>query len=138
MIRESDWVVVIRHLVGTPFGWNARGPDAYDCWGLVIEARRSLGLPTPDVWSEWLLEDGGPNSYCVMDAESKRDLWVRNDNPEAGDIVAMSTHKLIHHVGLNTPFGVLNTTRELGATVDSRQRLRELGYKRIEYFKWVG
>jgi len=30
-----------------PFRRGARGPDAFDCWGLVLEMRRRLGLPVP-------------------------------------------------------------------------------------------
>jgi cell wall-associated NlpC family hydrolase len=34
-------------LVGRPYRRGARGPDAFDCWGLVLEMRRRLGLPLP-------------------------------------------------------------------------------------------
>jgi cell wall-associated NlpC family hydrolase len=34
-------------LVGRPFVRGARGPDAFDCWGLVLEVRRRLGLALP-------------------------------------------------------------------------------------------
>jgi cell wall-associated NlpC family hydrolase len=34
-------------LIGAPYAYGARGPDAFDCWGLVLEMRRRLGLPLP-------------------------------------------------------------------------------------------
>jgi cell wall-associated NlpC family hydrolase len=33
-----------RDLVGLPFRSGARGPDAYDCYGLVLEIHRRQGL----------------------------------------------------------------------------------------------
>ena len=34
-------------LIGRPYAYGARGPEAFDCWGLVLELRRRLGLPLP-------------------------------------------------------------------------------------------
>jgi cell wall-associated NlpC family hydrolase len=34
-------------LIGRPYRYGARGPEAYDCWGLVLEVRRRLALPAP-------------------------------------------------------------------------------------------
>lgn len=48
--RTIDWhtvEAVLRDLPGHPYRRGARGPDAFDCWGLVLEARRRLGLPLP-------------------------------------------------------------------------------------------
>jgi murein DD-endopeptidase len=35
-------------LLGKEFEYGGRGPDTYDCYGLVIEVRKRLGLKTPD------------------------------------------------------------------------------------------
>jgi cell wall-associated NlpC family hydrolase len=36
-------------LIGIPFRWGGRGPDAYDCFGLLIEMnRRWWGVEVPD------------------------------------------------------------------------------------------
>lgn len=34
-------------LIGRPFARGGRGPDAFDCWGVVLEVRRRLGLALP-------------------------------------------------------------------------------------------
>lgn len=51
MKREAiDWrsvETVCEGLIGLPFERGARGPAAFDCWGLVLEMRRRLGLPVP-------------------------------------------------------------------------------------------
>lgn len=33
--------------MGKPYAPRARGPDAFDCWGLVLALRRELGLCVP-------------------------------------------------------------------------------------------
>lgn len=35
-------------LIGTPFKYGGRGPDSYDCFGLVMEMCRRNGHPIPD------------------------------------------------------------------------------------------
>jgi cell wall-associated NlpC family hydrolase len=37
----------LAELPGTAFERGARGPESFDCWGLVLEVRRRLGLPLP-------------------------------------------------------------------------------------------
>jgi len=33
--------------IGKPFVYGARGPEAFDCWGLVLALRAALALPVP-------------------------------------------------------------------------------------------
>lgn len=37
----------LNDLIGRPFVRGGRGPDGFDCWGLVLEVRRRLRLPLP-------------------------------------------------------------------------------------------
>jgi len=38
---------VVSAFIGRPYAFGARGPAAYDCWGLVLAVRAALGLPVP-------------------------------------------------------------------------------------------
>lgn len=38
-------------LLGKEFKYGARGPDAYDCYGLMIECRRRAGLFVPEEYA---------------------------------------------------------------------------------------
>jgi cell wall-associated NlpC family hydrolase len=142
VVSDERWIDLINYLVGKPFSWNSRGPDSYDCWGLVLEVRRAIGLPVPHEWSTWMTEiaECSVEASAMMEEQLALPLgpWLRVNVPEPGDIVAMSSHKKIHHVGVCTPYGVLNTTRQLGTTLCSFERLRDMGYKRIEFYRWVG
>lgn len=134
-MSNNEWIRIINHLVGTPFEWGARGPVAYDCWGLVVEVMRLAGRPVP---GDWTTEDAVSASK-IMEGQIASPLWVRtHDTPEPLDVVAMSTHRLIHHVGVATPFGILTTTRELGAVHEIESKLRQQGYRRLEYYRWAG
>lgn len=35
-------------LIGIPFKYGGRGPDTYDCWGLVMELQKRQGITVPD------------------------------------------------------------------------------------------
>jgi cell wall-associated NlpC family hydrolase len=38
----------IKDLIGKPFEDGGRGPEVFDCWGLVMEVYRRHGLELPD------------------------------------------------------------------------------------------
>lgn len=38
-------------LIGVPFQYGGRGPNTYDCWGLVMELYRRRGIKLPDYQS---------------------------------------------------------------------------------------
>lgn len=45
-------------LIGVPFQYEGRGPDTYDCYGLVMECcRRTHGVEIPDVKSPHQIEE---------------------------------------------------------------------------------
>jgi hypothetical protein len=59
--RVVDWRAIealLLDLPGKPYRRGARGPDAFSCWGLVLEVRRRLGMPAPpDIAEEALTPD---------------------------------------------------------------------------------
>jgi cell wall-associated NlpC family hydrolase len=138
MINGYDvrWLPVVEGLVGKPFQWGARGPDAYDCWGLVTAALQGVGLPVPPDLMK--AEDGVKDTTRTLESEIATPLWVRQGTPQPGDVVALSTHRLIHHLGLWTPWGVLHTLERCGAVVNQLTQLRMMGYSRIEFYRWAG
>jgi hypothetical protein len=74
----------------------------------------------------------------MMEGQIATPAWRRLETPEPGAVVALSTHRRIHHVGVCTPFGVLHATKGFGARVESEAILKATGYRRIEYYQWVG
>lgn len=83
----------ISDLVGKPFISGARGPDAYDCWGLAVEAFSRLGVEIPD----YRLICGAVGTAV----NKKRPEWV----PCIGQIpvpalIVFTTLGLCDHVGV--------------------------------------
>lgn len=133
---RDQWQRIIHGVVGAPFRWGGRGPVAYDCWGLVLHVRDLIGRPIP---REYAVPEDDTAGVCrVMGEQFGGAEWRRTTDPAAGDVVAMSVHRVLHHVGIFTPFGILHTTRPSGAILSQRSRLRAIGYGRIEYYQWAG
>jgi len=127
------WEETVRKLVGAPFVWGGRGPDGYDCWGLVRRATEMLGLPMPPDYTT----ETPACAVRTISAELHPPAWIKQETGSPGDIVMMSTNRRIHHTGLVTPYGILHTTRGLGAVIMSESGLRAACYQRIEYYRWV-
>lgn len=41
-------MIYYEDLIGTPFKFGGRGPDYFDCWGLVMEMLKRIGIFPPD------------------------------------------------------------------------------------------
>src|SRR3989304_5127951 len=86
-------------LVGKPYRSGARGPDAFDCWGIVqFGWQQRLGFDVPDVRSRTAamfrsVMRGG--HVAVDDVEA-----VEVDAPAELDAVYMTSRQHPHHVGL--------------------------------------
>lgn len=129
-----DWDAIAAGLVGTPFKWGARGPDAQDCWGLVAKAYEVAGVGVPGNW----LAETQDEASDMMDGQVRDGMWKRLDAHQPGAVVALSSHKRIHHVGLRLTRGrILHTTRKLGAVITTELALRTAGYRRIEDYVWA-
>ncbi len=89
---------LILDLIGKPFCDGGRGPDAYDCWGLVQEVYRRHGLALPEYQISCR-----EASRIREQAEASRPQWERLERPESLAIVAMRMQPgrdWITHVGV--------------------------------------
>jgi hypothetical protein len=136
-IAGVDWDSFEQQVVGKPFGWNGRGPDTYDCWGLVLAGLKFAGLPVELDW--WIspveqLRVRVPSE--IMERQVQTGPWERLSAPEAGCVVALSSHTRIHHVGLMVPSGVLQALPTTGVTRCRYYQLPGQGYQRVECYRW--
>jgi len=86
-------------LVGKLYESGSHGPDTFDCWGLVVYVYREvLGVELPDFF--------GFESIRDYPSKMEREIfapggdWSPIPEPEPFCGVAMSTRKIIHHVGV--------------------------------------
>ena len=87
----------VNDLIGKPWRLGARGPDAYDCWGLVREVMQRMrpGLPLPDWASDEmtrtrqrsLMAEAFP-VYCVPTKELNDGVLLMSENASHIAIVA--------------------------------------------------
>lgn len=113
-------------LLGVPFERGGRGPDRYDCYGLVIELYRRQGVNLPDFESPGTLE----KIEQLLDDESKK--WRK--------VPAMTPNSVIHfrvdtygaHVGVMLDGDrFIHTTDGTGVTTD---RIGSGGYNPIGFY----
>ena len=123
--------------IGKPYCVGARGPDTYDCWGLVREVYDTrFGIPLPAF--------PGVSCHSPMSMIKKinevmqHEDWSEVSVPFDGCAVAMSQSTSYHHVGLFVEADgskILHCFDGHSVMIDSVKRMRLRGFKRIAYFK---
>ncbi|MDX5412901.1 MAG: C40 family peptidase [Rhodobacterales bacterium] len=82
-------------LIGVEFEYGGRGPESFDCWGLVQEChRRWHGIELPDYRSS----SNRSENAAVMAAEGKR-LWTQLPEIEPGAVLLLRVGRFGSHVG---------------------------------------
>jgi len=114
----------INDYIGKPYLVGARGPDSYDCWGLVCAIyKEGLGVDLPD-WHRGHKMDG-PQSITFFRDKGLRDgVAVEVDTPEDFSIALLDRGKIAHHAGVY--YG--------GGIVHCNDALRGSRFDRINYF----
>ena len=86
------------NLVGKVFKYNGRGPEIYDCWGLVMEIYRRSGIELPDYNSPSAWKD-------IADLMSRELIRWQQIEEKPGAVIGLRTNERMHHVGICLPFG---------------------------------
>lgn len=140
-MNQDFWLSIVKPVsqggvLGAPFVWGGRGPDSYDCWGLVVEVYRRMGRPILDVWQD---QRESPLEVCkIMEEESRLARWTKTDPANYGDVIALSANKLIHHVGVFTPWGILHIAKGAGVLLQDKQALKLSNYKILGSYTYHG
>ena len=114
-------------LLGKPFADGGRGPDAYDCVGLLLEVQRRMGRSLP-AW--------GSHARNLPGALAR---WELTDDPQPGDGILIRSSDPAWHIGI-----VCGDNHMLHANPDAGQVVRERynsfpWQNRIEgFYRWKG
>ena len=93
-------------LLNKPYIPHGRGPDAYDCYGLVLECCRRAGTPLRDIWYEKdVVPADKANDYISAGLNVRR-----VDKPHAGCIVEMDYNGQLHSGYMLDRQTVMHTT----------------------------
>jgi cell wall-associated NlpC family hydrolase len=103
-------------LIGVPFVDGGRGPDGYDCWGLVCEVFRREGIELRDY--KLSCYDSTGAFLLFQEALSS---WTRYDPPEVPAVVAIKLNfPAVNHVGVYIGNGKFLHTRDKTGVVIER------------------
>lgn len=118
--------------VGLPYRHGGRGPDAYDCWGLVaLVLRRQFGITVPDYAEDTPAEatdraamaraveaHSGAPWVRIAHRPSLRDPLIWQTLEQPGDVVLMRRLRWPCHVGIVVaPDSMLHTEERVDAAV---------------------
>lgn len=140
MIQKDFWLSVVKPvsqggLLGAPYVHCGRGPESYDCWGLIVVIRERMGQPIIDEWAH--IEQSQEVLYQVVLEGFSRSCWLRTSEYNPGDIVGLGKNKLMHHAGIITPWGIMHTVKSFGAIIQTPYELKLNGYRLIQPYTYV-
>jgi hypothetical protein len=128
----------IDSFIGLPYREGARGPDAFDCYGLVAAVfRAARGVELPDFYQD----TPGPQSAsraisAALAGEVAGGRSVPVDEPVDFDIAIVGSTLRPHHVGVVYKGGVLHASRAFGSAWHPIPRFMGL-YPRTEFYRWA-
>ena len=134
----SDRNASLAALIGRPYAIGARGPDAFDCYGLARHVQREFAaIDMPDV----PFTDPTTRAAAeAMLAHSERALWREVEQPHDLDLVLMgNVAKRDFHLGTFvvpvTAGIVLHIDKANGVVADDIPSLRATGFNYLRFFR---
>lgn len=129
--------VELTTLIGLPWLAGARGPEAYDCWGLFLAVQRQhFGRDLPQIPIDAL------NLRAVLDAfhgHPERQRWQPVSAAEEGDAVLMRQSRYPVHIGVWLDIdggGVLHAVRHAGVVFQTLAALDAHGWRIEGYYRF--
>lgn len=130
--------VVTDDLIGTPFAWGARGPHAYDCYGLVMEVARRHGQVLPEFAQtvDWAGLGENQQGHTAAMMAGVMSQW-QETGCNAGAVVLFRMGRLVSHVGymLNEHTMIHALEQTGGVTV---QRIDHWQQRIMGFYRYVG
>ena len=125
-------------LVGTPFEYGGRGPDSYDCYGLVKEIYKREGVELPDfIYSKDVADD--PLRYSFFEAlmGGGKSSWTRIKGPKLGSVVHLQVFGYGCHIGVVSKYNRFYHAWQLSGGV-TQERLEPWKRRVLGYYKYDG
>ena len=117
-------------LTGVPFVKGARGPQAYDCYGLLSECHLRDGRNIPDYRSP---SDQTAIAKLMLQEKSKwREIWRRGDSEFRHSLISPGNTILFSILGLPSHVGYALSTREF---LHTWEKSGGVTVERISYWK---
>lgn len=86
-------------ILGKPYKAHGRGPESFDCYGLVIEVAKRLGHTMPDLYTR--LADSWETDPHNINFSAEKEGLVKVDDCQFGDVIIFFDEKgRIFHTGI--------------------------------------
>lgn len=123
--------------VGLPYREGARGPDAYDCYGLVAAVFRALrGVSLPDWYQESPGHGGASRAIAAaLAGEVAGGRCLPVAEPSDFDLAIVGSTLRPHHLGVVASGGVLHASKTFGSAWHQMPRFLTI-YPRTEFYRW--
>ena len=136
-MTETDLRDLVDSVLYKPYEVAARGPDSFDCWGLVhYFYKQALNIDLPTFAGLNIARKELPSMISI---NLKNGHWVKLDKPENLCIVVMGKNFLRNHIGvfLDDFNGVcLHAAEKTGVIGQTIQNLKISNFKTIEFYRW--
>jgi len=129
----------VNKYIGLPWLANGRGPDGYDCWGLVALVYKDvLGIELPDFYVPGYTRSRAAKAMgkgLVECIDEQRAVEV--ERPRDMAIAMLHRNKLCHHVGIKIAGGILHSHKHSRGSVFEPigQFARQGG--ELRYYSWL-
>ena len=127
----------LTRLIGLPWVAGARGPEAYDCWGLFLAVQRQhFDRDLPEIPIDAL------DLRAVLDAftaHPARQRWQPVSPVEEGDAILMRQSRYPVHIGVWLDIdggGVLHAVRHAGVVFQNLAALDAHGWRIEGYYRF--
>jgi len=127
---------MVQDYLGKPWEKLARGPNAFDCWGLVRQYyldEYSLELPLHVIDPDNLLKV----SKAIRNALSSE--WIELEEPEKDCLIVMSSKSQPHHVGICVsihPVYMLHSAQGQGTCCQSISVVTDtMAIKKMQFYR---
>jgi cell wall-associated NlpC family hydrolase len=125
-------MISVNDLIGKAFADGGRGPEAFDCYGVLREVYRRHGVEIPDVNVSVY---AAMTAQGIIDAETASNRWERIDFPIIPCAVLMSPHAgFAQHVGVWLGKHILHTRIGQGVIAE---RAGALKHKIQGFYRYV-
>tara|TARA_R110000737_G_scaffold344195_1_gene371077 strand:- start:350 stop:757 length:408 start_codon:yes stop_codon:yes gene_type:complete len=122
--------------LGKSWEAGARGPETFDCFGLLSEVYRIYFCEILPVYP-FNPQDVVGISRTIL-TESRGNDWTAVNKPQEFDAVGMGKKNSIHHVGIwtNADGGkIVHASDGKSVMIQSIAELTRLGFGRIEFYR---
>ena len=129
------------HYIGLPWQAGAQGPDAFDCWGLVVRVQKQhFGRNLPAI----PVAEGDLTGLALTFRDHpERKRWQLTEAPEQGDAALMRQSRHPVHVGIwitigPAEHGVLHCVKGTGVVFQSMASLVLAGWQVEGIYRFQG